>query len=113
MKSKSYLIGFGLSLGLTLLAYVAVTNDWFARRGLLAFISCLALAQFFVQMVFFLHLGKESRPRWKLAVFGFMTLIVMIVVVGSLWIMANLDYHRADSHENSDEFIIRDEGYKQ
>ena len=51
------------------------------------------LAQFFTQLLFFLHLGRETKPRWKLLVFLFMTMIVAILVFGSLWIMYNLNYH--------------------
>jgi cytochrome o ubiquinol oxidase subunit IV len=42
--------------------------------------------------VFFLHLGRETRPRWKLAVFLFMLGVILILVFGSLWIMTNLNY---------------------
>jgi heme/copper-type cytochrome/quinol oxidase subunit 4 len=43
-------------------------------------------------MKLFLHLGNEAKPRLKLLVFGFMALVVMILVFGSLWIMYSLNY---------------------
>lgn len=89
---RNYVTGFVLSVSLTLIAYVAVTGSIFNRRQLIALISCLAFVQFVVQLVFFLHLGRETKPRWKLFVFLFMVLIVGIIVVGSLWIMNNLNY---------------------
>ena len=55
---KGYVIGFGGSIVLTMTAYL------FARYGLLnkpimiALLSFLALAQFTLQMVYFLHLGR-------------------------------------------------------
>jgi cytochrome o ubiquinol oxidase operon protein cyoD len=58
--------------------------------------------------VFFLHLGRETKPRWKLAVFVGMIIIVAILAFGSLWIMANLNYHMAPSQ--TDTFIVKDEG---
>jgi cytochrome o ubiquinol oxidase operon protein cyoD len=57
-------------------------------RGALAF---LALVQAAVQFLFFLHLGREFKPRWNLLVFSFMALVLLILVFGSLWIMYNLD----------------------
>jgi cytochrome o ubiquinol oxidase operon protein cyoD len=92
-KLTSYLLGFALSLYLTLMAYVAVVHHLFSRRILLFVLPGLALTQFVVQMIFFLHIGREFRPRWKLFVFLFMLLIVTILVGGSIWIMSNLNYH--------------------
>ncbi len=89
----NYIVGFLLSIVLTLLAYFAVVNEWFSTRGVLFFIVTLALVQFAVQLFFFLHLGQEGRPRWRLAMLGFMVVIVAILVFGSLWIMDNLDYN--------------------
>jgi cytochrome o ubiquinol oxidase operon protein cyoD len=54
-------------------------------------LGVLAVAQMIVQLVFFLHLGDEVRPRYKFASFVFMAGILIIVVGGSLWIMNNLN----------------------
>ncbi|HWB38964.1 MAG TPA: cytochrome o ubiquinol oxidase subunit IV [Candidatus Saccharimonadales bacterium] len=89
---KSYVVGFGLSLVLTLASYLLVAHHSLGRDGLLAATTVFALSQFFVQMRFFLHLGIETKPRWKLLVFCFMTGVVLILVLGSLWIMNNLNY---------------------
>ncbi len=110
---RAYASGFLLCASLTLIAYLSVVNETFKGNALLVWIGWLALIQFFVQMVFFLHLGRESKPRWKQVVFWFMTMVVSILVFGSIWIMNNLNYHHADKVESSDKFIIQDEGYKQ
>jgi len=91
LKLKSYVIGFGLSLLLTLTAYLLVTNHGASRHVLIGIVVLLALVQFFVQIYYFLHLGAETKPRWKLAVFLSMTGVVLILVFGSLWIMTNLN----------------------
>jgi cytochrome o ubiquinol oxidase operon protein cyoD len=92
MTIARYSIGFILSLLLTLVAYNMVVfksmNPW-----LLAILAILAITQMVVQLVFFLHLGDEVRPRYKLASFAFMAAILLIVVVGSVWIMNNLNYN--------------------
>ena len=95
---RSYITGFLFSIMLTLVAYLFVVNHAnmympaFTQDLIIGIILALALAQFTVQLVFFLHLGKETKPRWKLVVFLFMIGIVVIIVGGSLWIMSNLNY---------------------
>jgi cytochrome o ubiquinol oxidase operon protein cyoD len=94
---RTYTIGFLLSIVLTLVAFGAVElhihgHLSLSRDTIIAGIIGLALIQFLAQLFFFLHLGRETRPRWKLAVFGFMIMVICILVIGSLWIMSNLNY---------------------
>lgn len=89
---KSYLLGFILSVVLTVAAYLVVTQHIGSGAVLVATIIGLASIQVLVQFIFFLHLGKESKPRWNVLIFLFMVLVVVIIVVGSMWIMYNLDY---------------------
>ena len=90
---KSYIWGFTLSLLLTLAAYFAVTAQLLPHTPLLYTIFTLALIQFGVQMVLFLHLGEEKKPYWHFLTFLFMIAILLIVVIGSLWIMNHLNYN--------------------
>jgi cytochrome o ubiquinol oxidase subunit IV len=90
---SSYLAGFTISLCVTLTAYILVINHLFSRRLLIAAVAGLALVQFMTQLLFFLHLCRETKPRWKLGVFLFMIMVVLILVFGSIWIMSNLNYH--------------------
>lgn len=110
---QAYITGFVLCVAITLVAYFSVVNHQFSGNALLYWIGWLALIQFFVQMIFFLHLGRESKPRWKLVVFWFMTLVVVILVFGSLWIMTNLNYHHMDHAKSTEQHIIDDEGIEQ
>ena len=89
---KSYLIGFTLSLLLTLAAYFAVVKQIAAGSVLILILLGLGLIQTVVQLIVFLHLGGESKPRWNLATFLFMGLVLVIFVFGSMWIMYNLNY---------------------
>jgi cytochrome o ubiquinol oxidase operon protein cyoD len=98
---RSYITGFILSITLTLTAFLLVDGHVFARRFLIAGVAALALTQFIVQMLFFLHLGRESKPRWKLLVMCFMILIVLILVFGSIWIMYNLNYRMTPQQINA------------
>ena len=87
---RSYLTGFSLSIMLTLVAYLMVVHRRFSIDTIIAVIIGLALIQFLIQLIYFLHLGKETKPRWKLFVFIFMICVILILVFGSLWIMNNL-----------------------
>lgn len=89
----TYTIGFALSVVLTLGAYFSVVNDVMSGWSLVWLLAGLAVVQLLVQLVFFLHLGQESKPRWNLVLFLFTVMVVGILVLGSLWIMKNLDYH--------------------
>ncbi len=97
-NKKTYVIGFVLSVVLTLIAFGLVSthvahhhnypSDSFVMVALLA----LAVVQLFVQMVFFLHIRRGGKPRWNAWAFAFAAVVVAIVVIGSLWIMSNLNY---------------------
>lgn len=90
---KSYWVGFVLSLVLTVGSYLLVVCDLLRGWSLEAGIVGCGLLQAFVQFQLFLHLGKETKPRYRLLVFLFMLLVLVILVFGSLWIMHNLNYH--------------------
>ena len=109
-STRQYVIGFGLSLILTIAAYILVTQRVFSGWMLLWALSVLAVIQLCVQLIFFLHLTQERRPHWNLQALLFAAGVVVIIVFGSLWIMKNLDYAH---HQVSPQEIIKDEGYKQ
>lgn len=102
-RVKYYIAGFALSLVLTIDAFVVVMNRNLSEQHTIITIFALAIIQFIIQMVFFLHLGKGSR--WNSGVFFMMLLVVFILVVGSIWIMANLNYNMM-SPEMMDEHMI-------
>lgn len=51
----------------------------------------LAVVQIVVHLVYFLHMNTSSEERWNLVALLFTAMIIAIVVVGSLWIMYNLN----------------------
>jgi cytochrome o ubiquinol oxidase subunit IV len=91
MTMKSYIIGFISSLALTLIAYFIVVMGEVSGLTLILLLAGLALVQMIVQLNYFLHLGAEAKPRYRLASFIFMAVILFIVVAGSVWIMHHLD----------------------
>lgn len=89
---KSYGLGYLLCIVLTLAAYIAVVRQIFTGWVLGGFVIALGVLQIVVQLFLFIHLNAEHKPRWNTIMFLFMLLIIAIVVIGSLWIMANLNY---------------------
>lgn len=87
----SYIVGFVLSIFATLLAYLFVVNHLWPKEVLIYFVLAIAVVQLVIQSVFFLHIGRGSRL--KLVTYVFAILVVLVVVVGSIWIMDNLNYN--------------------
>jgi len=92
----TYIIGFILSIILTVIPYYLVVNHILASEMSYIVISVFAILQLLVQLVFFLHLGGESKPHWNLIAFVFTLFIIGILVTGSLWIMYNLNYNMVE-----------------
>jgi cytochrome o ubiquinol oxidase subunit IV len=110
----SYTIGFALSIFLTLAAYCVVQANITSGYHLASYdvlVACiltLAMVQLCVQLFFFLHLGKESGPRWKAGMFVATIVLVLIIVVGSIWIMNHLNYNM--SPQQVQQYLIDQSG---
>lgn len=89
---KSYIIGFFLSILLTIGAFLIVVEHLLLQTVLIPLILGIAAIQAIVQLICFLHLGKEAKPRWNFLVFMFMFVVATIIIGGSLLIMFSLDY---------------------
>lgn len=95
----SYVIGFVLSLIITLVAFILTMRQIdadgqdLASGVVIAILAILAISQLVVQLLFFFHLGSESKPRLNTVSFLFMLMVIGILGLGSLWIMYNLDYN--------------------
>jgi cytochrome o ubiquinol oxidase operon protein cyoD len=100
-----YVGGFFASLVLTVTAYVLATRGTADKNVLVALLAGLAIVQFLVQMVFFLHVGEERKPRWKLMVMWLMLAVVLILVGGSIWIMNNLNYRMMASPQQQEQYL--------
>lgn len=87
----SYVTGFLLSIFLTIIPYVMVTERLFGKASLIFGVTFFAIAQLIVQIVFFLHLPAKQKPYWNIVVFMYTLIIVAFLVVGSLWIMYHLN----------------------
>jgi len=92
-SAKSYVIGFVLSLIFTFIPYYIVVNKVLSGDALLATILAIGVVQMIIQIVFFLHLGRERKPRWQLYFFIGTVGAILVIVGGSWFIMKHLHYN--------------------
>lgn len=98
----------GVLAGLTtLVVYCAVTYHWLEGPLLAGFALLLAGVQLAVHLVFFLHLGRETKPRWNMLSFFFTALMALTIILGSLWIMMNLNYNMGMSPKQMNDYMIQ------
>lgn len=88
---KSYLVGFASSILLTSASFFLAISKLVSGQTFIFTIVALALVQAIIQLVFFLHIGQEAKPRWETLIFSFMVMVLFIIAIGSLWIMYDLD----------------------
>ncbi|HEY4501712.1 MAG TPA: cytochrome o ubiquinol oxidase subunit IV [Candidatus Paceibacterota bacterium] len=97
-KVSGYIVGFLLSILLTLMAaglalqYGKSYEPLMGPGVMYAMLVVLAVLQLLVQLYFFLHLGEEKKPRWNALALCFALMVVAILVGGTLWIMHNLSH---------------------
>lgn len=87
---RTYAMGFVFSVILTLFSFYFVSSGTLPPATLYLVVGGLAVAQFFVQAVFFLHLNTHSKSTWNLLSFLFTIVVVLVLIVGTMWIMYNL-----------------------
>ncbi|MBS0848726.1 cytochrome o ubiquinol oxidase subunit IV [Citrobacter sp. JGM124] len=88
---KTYMVGFILSIILTAIPFWMVMEGSASHGAILAVILVSAVVQIIVHLVCFLHMNTSSSERWNVAALAFTVLIIAILVVGSIWIMWNLN----------------------
>lgn len=101
VRFRSYVLGYIFSICLTFEAYFVVVRDGYSIDKKIVIIIVLALIQFAAQLYYFLHLGINRKSKWKLFVLLFMILVVLILVLGTLWIMSNLNYRMTPQQINN------------
>ena len=111
---RTYAIGFILSLVLTFAAYIPAAihqnshHEIFSHEFLIPLLLIFAFIQLGIQLIFFLHILSEKKPRWN-SIFFVGTFGLVILVVGmSIWIMNHLNHNMMP--QQMDNYIMQDEG---
>jgi len=89
---RSYLIGFGIAIVLTLASFwVSSTNTIYAP-GVPILLGVLAIAQMGIHLVFFLHISSAPDQTNNFLALAFGVFITALIVFGSMIIMADLNH---------------------
>ncbi len=86
----SYGIGYVVALALTAAAFAIVHWPNFVSTTTLSIVLVLAVVQMGVHFRFFLHIGLQKSARDNLQLILFSTLLVILMVSGTLVILFNL-----------------------
>jgi cytochrome o ubiquinol oxidase subunit IV len=88
-----YLVGLGLAILLTAVSFFIAGTSLVWHPSIPIALVVLAIAQIGVHLVFFLHITTGPDNVNNVLALAFGVLIVFLILVGSLWIMANLNHN--------------------
>ena len=90
---RGYLIGLGLATLITVVAFLVARTTLVWQPSIPVALFVLAVAQMGVHLAFFLHITTGPDNTNNVLALAFGVLIVLLLVVGSLWIMSNLNHN--------------------
>ena len=90
---RNYVVGLGLAVLLTVISFWLPATNIVWGPGLPVALIVFAVAQMGVHLVFFLHISTGPDNTNNVLALAFGVLIVILVIGGSLWIMANLSHN--------------------
>jgi cytochrome o ubiquinol oxidase operon protein cyoD len=96
---SGYLIGLTLALLLTATSFYVASTHLLWGPGIPVGLVVLAIAQMGVHLVFFLHITSGPDNTNNVLALAFGVLIVLLIMTGTLWIMANLAANMGPSME--------------
>ena len=89
---RGYMTGFVLAVILTVIPFWLVMGEVLANpAATIAIIIALGAVQMFVHLIYFLHIDAKGEAGWNLLSLLFSGTLIVIVLVGSLWIMFHLE----------------------
>lgn len=89
---RGYVVGLGLAALLTAASFYVAGTGLIWAPGIPVALIALAVGQMGVHLVFFLHVTSGPDNTNNVLALAFGVLIVALVLVGTLWIMANLSH---------------------
>ena len=91
LRVLGYVVGIALAVLLTATSFFIAGTNLVWQPSIPIAIIVLAIAQMGVHVVFFLHITTGPDNTNNVMALAFGLLIVLLVISGSLWIMANLN----------------------
>ena len=95
----SYLIGLGLATLLTIVSFFISRTTLVWGPSIPVALVVLAIAQMGVHLVFFLHITTGPDNVNNVMALAFGVLIVLLLIAGSLWIMAHMNHNMGFPNE--------------
>ena len=96
---RGYLLGLALAMLLTVASFYFAGSSLVWRPSIPMLLAVLAIAQMGVHLVFFLHITTGPDNTNNVLALAFGILIVVLVVFGSIWIMAHLNHQNMSPAE--------------
>jgi cytochrome o ubiquinol oxidase operon protein cyoD len=90
---RTYLIGLGYALVLTVASFWAASTELVFAPGVPVLLGVLAIAQMGVHLVFFLNISSAADQTNNFLALAFGTFVVALIVFGSMIIMTNLNHN--------------------
>jgi cytochrome o ubiquinol oxidase operon protein cyoD len=88
---RGYLVGLGLSVLATVVAFMLPTTTLVWQPSIPAALIVLAIAQMGIHIVFFLHITTRPDSVNNVMALTFGVFVVFVLIIGSVWIMSNLN----------------------
>ena len=98
-SAGSYLIGLGFAALLTIVSFFIARTTLVWTPSLPVALIVLAIAQMGVHLVFFLKITTGPDNVNNVMALAFGVLIVLLLLIGSLWIMAHLNHNMMPTDE--------------
>jgi cytochrome o ubiquinol oxidase operon protein cyoD len=86
-------LGLGFSVVLTAAAFVLASTQLIYAPAIPVALLVLAIAQMGVHLVFFLHITTGPDNTNNVLALAFGILVVFLIVVGSIWIMNEMEHN--------------------
>jgi cytochrome o ubiquinol oxidase subunit IV len=96
---QGYVIGYCLAILLTAASFAAAQGDLIYAPAIISALVVLAIAQMGVHLVFFLHITTGPDNTNNVLALAFGVFIVVLVVLGSIWIMTHLNHNMMPMHD--------------
>jgi cytochrome o ubiquinol oxidase operon protein cyoD len=92
-SSRSYTIGFILSVVLTVVPFAMTMYPSLPRSTTAWLVIITGVVQIFIHLKYFLHLDTAAEQRWNLVALIFSAIIILLLVGLSIWIMSSIHHN--------------------
>ncbi|MEL6959085.1 MAG: cytochrome o ubiquinol oxidase subunit IV [Pseudomonadota bacterium] len=97
---RTYIIGFLLSVVLTVIPFAVVMFELEMSLPLaLIIIFGMGALQIMVHVQYFLHVDVKAEDGWKFMSLVFTAVLLVIILAGSIWVMFHLQENMMPAHE--------------